>query len=166
MKNKSLTQTINESLNGSEEYPITLKIVGKKNLSSFKNELRVNKIKFTFDNQITFRLEDTPKSRMAIRLAKERFGMHNVTILAESLDRVIYDLDQYAKSLYGDAFAETVNDGAQSHGIFEIPNKKIVIDQIKNYVQQHFEATSFRVVKGRPGMVSIRFKINGKTVKN
>jgi len=59
--------------------------LASKAVSSFKKDLDGNKIQYDQVRPTVFELDDTPKSRMAIQLAKERFGMQSV-LVKESLN--------------------------------------------------------------------------------
>lgn len=61
-------------------------------VKSFKKDLDGNKIPYTVVRPTVFELEDTPKARTAIQMAKERFGMQSV-LVKESSNEVIFSVD-------------------------------------------------------------------------
>jgi len=69
--------------NEAEDNKITVKLTTK-SARSFMQDLNNNGIKHTMIRPTVFQLDDTPKARMAIKLAKERFGAQNV--LVESIN--------------------------------------------------------------------------------
>jgi hypothetical protein len=57
-------------------------IIADKASKSFINDLRMNNIKHEFIKGFTtILIEDTPKSKMAIRLLKERNGPNSIKII-------------------------------------------------------------------------------------
>lgn len=84
MKKSELRQIIREEIKSlfedqNTEKKITVSLATKA-VASFKRELNNNKIQYDQVKPTVFELIDTPKSRMAIQLTKERFGVQSVLV--------------------------------------------------------------------------------------
>ena len=76
-------KTFESYLNEDSKNKITVRL-STKAAQSIVRELNDNGVKFTMIRPTVLELEDSPKARMAIKLAKERFGSQNV--IEESLE--------------------------------------------------------------------------------
>jgi hypothetical protein len=48
--------------------------------ASMARDLKANGVKFTKERPTVFRMDDSPKARIAIRLVKERFGTRAIIV--------------------------------------------------------------------------------------
>ena len=71
--------TFESFLNEASAEKITVKLSARA-AKSMGKELNDNGVKYTLIRPTVFELDDTPKARMAIKLAKERFGAQDVIV--------------------------------------------------------------------------------------
>lgn len=75
---KSLAQHLTESLDSTDNIVVGVKESARK---SFLKDLDQNKVKYTHVNGNQYSIENTPKCRMAIQMAKERHGQNAIKII-------------------------------------------------------------------------------------
>lgn len=81
---KSLSQHINEAFNVNESSTIKV-IVTEPAKKKFLKDLSSNNIKYSNVESNTYSIDNTPKAKMAIKMAKERNGQSSVKIVNENI---------------------------------------------------------------------------------
>lgn len=82
------------------EKKLTVSLASKA-VASFKKDLDSNKIQYVQVKPTVFELDDMPKSRMSIQLAKERFGMQSVLVKESFLNEDYRNTDPSLKEYVG-----------------------------------------------------------------
>jgi cytochrome c-type biogenesis protein CcmH/NrfG len=91
--------TFESFLNEVESNKITVKL-STQAAKSMASELKSNGVKFTTIRPTVFELDDTPKARMAIKMAKERFGARDVLVESNNEESAEEINEDSAHTLY------------------------------------------------------------------